>query len=412
MPPVNDKLEATTKLWYISPHNFCDEVRSQMMLPKKVQICDMTLREGRQLEGLSLRQDEVVLLAEKLAEAGVTMLQVHGDDPEDVLEIKKRLPNVMVEAMIHPTAGLDPATCKQAVDEIVDHRVDIVNLSFSFSDPQMPVYETMAGARISREEAIDRAVNAVSYAKSKSEGVSFLIQDPMRMDLGLLKSIVRKMVDAGATIIRLDDIVGQAIYPAYRYVFREMKKAFPDVRFAFHVHNDFGMGAAALYAALEGGAEILDVCVNGLGERAGVAPLAEVAAVVQIGYGLDAGIKLEKMKELSQLVADITKWPVPPKMPCVGDQAFSDVVEVHYSQPPDGEWAYRQWKAEIFGNRTRTLLGRYSGPWAIRSKARELGVTIPDEKVQAVLERIRSEFRWRKRGLQDEEFRRIVKELD
>ncbi len=181
--------------------------------------------------------------------------------------------------------------------------------------------------------------------------------------------------------------------------------------FAFHVHNDIGMGTASLYAALEGGAEILDVSVNGLGERAGIAPLAEVAAVVQLWYGLDAGIKLEKMKDLSELVADITKWPVHPKKPCVGDQAHSDLVEVHYNHPPDGFWAYRQWKPEIFGNRTRTMLGHYSGPWALRSMAKELGVTIPDEKLQAVLERVRSEIRLRKRKLQDEEFRKIVQEV-
>jgi len=411
MPPVNDKLETATKLWHISPYNFCDEVRSQMTLPKKVQICDMTLREGLQLEGLALRQDEVLLLAEKLAEAGVTMLQMHHDDPEDVREVKKRCPNVTVEAMIHPTAGLDPVQCKKVTDELVDHGVDIVNLSFNFSDCQMPVYESMAGARISREEAIDRAVKAVGYVKSKKSTCSFLINDFMRIDLPLLKSITRKVVDAGASIVRLDDMVGQAICPAYRYVFGEMTKAFPGVRFAFHVHNDIGMGAAALYAGLEGGAEIIDTTVNGLGERAGVGPLAEVAAVIQIWYGLDAGIKLEKMKELSQLVADITKVPVPPKMPCVGEQAFSDVVEVHHCVPADAEWAFRQWKPAIFGNHTRTMLGKCSGPWAIRSIAKELGITISDEKVQAVLERIRWEFRMRKRRLQDEEFLRIVEEL-
>ncbi len=411
MPLVNEKLEATTEFWRISPYNFCDEVRSQMTLPAKVQICDLTLREGRQLEGVSLRLDEVLLLAEKLVEAGVTMLQVHHDEPKEMIEIKNRFPNVKVEGLVHPTAALDPNLCKQAVDGIVDHGADIVDLSIFFSEPQMPLYETMAGARISVEEAIERSVNAVDYAKSKGATVAFLINDVMRMDLDLLKRVTRKTVDAGASIIRFDDVSGQGVYPAYKYLFREMKKTFPDVPFAFHVHNDIGMGTASLYAALEGGAEILDVSVNGLGERAGIAPLAEVAAVVQLWYGLDAGIKLEKMKDLSELVADITKWPVHPKKPCVGDQAHSDLVEVHYNHPPDGFWAYRQWKPEIFGNRTRTMLGHYSGPWALRSMAKELGVTIPDEKLQAVLERVRSEIRLRKRKLQDEEFRKIVQEV-
>ena len=111
--------------------------------------------------------------------------------------------------------------------------------------------------------------------------------------------------------------------PAYKYLFTELTNEFPGETFAFHVHNDIGMGAASLYAALEGGVEILDASVNGLGERAGIASLAEVAAVLQVWYGLDAGIHLDKMKELSDLVADLTKCPIPTKQPCVGAQAFS-----------------------------------------------------------------------------------------
>ncbi len=411
MSLVNDKLESTTELWRISSFNFCKEVRSQLALPKKVQLCDITLREGRQLEGVSLRLDEVLLIAEKLVEVGVTMLQVHHQEPQEMTEIKKRFPSVKVEGLVHPTAALDSAMCKQAVDGIVDHGADIVDLCIPFSNIQWPFYESIAGSCISIAEAIDRAANAVGYAKGRGATVAVLVGDAMRSELNILKTLTRKAVDAGASIIRFDDTMGNGIYPAYKYLFGEMKKSFPNVRFAFHVHNDIGMGAASLYAALESGVEILDVSVNGLGERAGIPQLAEVAAVVQIWYGLDAGIKLEKMKDLSELVADLTKYPVPPKMPCVGDQAHSQLVEVHYVNPEATYWAWNQWKAEIFGNRTRTMLGQYSGPWAIRSMAKELGISIPDGKVEAVLERVRAEIRLRKRKLRDEEFCRIVKEL-
>lgn len=408
---VNRALQATTEHWRISPYNFCAEVRSQMTLPERVQLCDLTLREGRQLEGVSLTRDEVLLLAEKLVEAGVTMLQVHHDDPQEMLQIKKRYPQVTIEALVHPTAVLNPALCRQEVDMNVDHGADIVDMAFSFSDNQMCLFESMAGARISREEAVERAVGSVAYAKQKGSTVACLIQDFMRIDLDLLKGVTRRMVDAGASIIRLDDITGQAVCPVYTYLVREMKKALPDARIALHTHNDIGLATASLYAGLEGGAEIIDACVNGLGERAGIAPLAEVAAVIQVWYGLDVGIKLEKMKTLSELVADITKWPMPPKMPCVGDQAFSHLVEVHYCVPPDGFWAYMHWDPAIFGNRMKTMLGHYSGPWAIRSMARELGLTIPHDRVPKVLERVRSDIRWRKRKLQPEEFRRIVAEV-
>jgi len=410
-PLVNDKLEATTQLWRVSPYNFCKEVRSQMTLPEKVDICDLTLREGRQLEGVSLTMDEVLLIAEKLVDAGVSMLQVHHDEPKEILEIKKRFPKTTVEALVHPTAALNPVLCKKEVDMNVDHGADIVNMALSFSDNQMCLFESMAGARISREEAIERAVNSVIYAKSKKTTVACLIQDFMRIDLDLLKSITRKLVDAGASIIYLDDITGQSLYPVYKYLVSEMKKALPDARIGLHTHNDMGLGTASLYAGLESGASIIQASVNGLGERAGIAPLAEVAAVIQLWYGINTGIKLEKMRELSQLVSDITKWPMPLKMPCVGEQAFSHLVEVHYCAPPDGYWAYTCWHPSIFGNQMKTMLGHYSGPWAIRTMAGELGVSIPDDKVETVLARVRSEIRWRKRKLQPEEFLKIVEEV-
>ncbi|HEY7678252.1 MAG TPA: hypothetical protein VIG69_14350, partial [Candidatus Methylomirabilis sp.] len=196
MALVNGTLEATTERWRVSPYNFCPEVRAQMTLPERVQICDLTLREGRQLEGVSLTRDEVLLLAEKLVEAGVAMLQVHHDDPQEMLQIKKRFPRVTIEALVHPTAVLNPALCKQEVDLNVDHGADIVDMAFSFSDNQMCLFESMAGARISREEAVQRAVGSVAYAVGKGTTVACLIQDFMRIDLDLLKRVTRQLVDA------------------------------------------------------------------------------------------------------------------------------------------------------------------------------------------------------------------------
>jgi isopropylmalate/homocitrate/citramalate synthase len=211
-------------------------------------------------------------------------------------------------------------------------------------------------------------------------------------------------------MIKLDDINGMAIYHVYTYVVREMKRLLPNTEIGLHTHNDIGMGTAALYAGLEGGADIIDAAVNGLGERAQIAPLAEIASVIQIYYGIDCGIKLDKMTDLSRLVADLTKIPLSDTMPLVGKTAFSHLVEVHYAAPDneEGFWSYLSMKPEIFGNSRQTLLGHYSGPWAMRAKAKELGISIPKGKEPDVVAQVRSEIRWRKRQLSDAEFRKIV----
>ncbi len=411
--PVNKNLEARTDLWRISPHCFSEEIRTKMTLPDKLQICDITLREGRQLPGVSLRRDDVLLIADKLVEAGFSMLQMHHDDPKEMEEVKKRHPDVIIEALVHPTAVLNPELAKVEVDLNFDHGADYTTLCFSFSPEQMCLFESMAGSRISIEEAIDRAIGSVEYARDKAgseKKVGCLIQDCTRIPIERLAEVCGKLVDAGADMIKLDDINGMAIYPVYTHVVREMKRLLPGTEIGLHTHNDIGLGTASLYAGLEGGADLIDVCVNGLGERAHIAPAAEVVSVIQIYYGIDCGIQLDKLYDLSRLVSDVMKWPMTDTMPFVGKTAFSHLVEVHYCVPDneEGFWAYLCMKPEMFGNSKHNLLGHYSGPWAVRTKARELGLSIPEGKEQEVINKLRTEIRFRKRQIEDDEFKKIV----
>ena len=237
-----------------------------------------------------------------------------------------------------------------------------------------------------------------------------MIQDATRIPIARLFEVCKKVVDAGADMIELDDINGMAIYPVYTYVVREMKRLLPNTIIGLHTHNDIGLGTASLYAGLEGGADKIDACVNGLGERAQIAPLAEVATVIQIYYGIDCGIKLDKMTELSQLVADLTKVPLSETMPIVGKTAFTHLVEVHYAVPDsdEGFWSFLSMRPEIFGNSQKVHLGHYSGKWAMRAKAKELGIAIAPLKEDDVVSKVRSEIRWRKRQLTDLEFKKIV----
>ncbi len=411
--PVNDKHEAITDMWRISQHCFADEIRAEMTLPDKVQLCDITLREGRQLPGVSLKRDEVLRIADKLAEAGVTMMQMHHDDPQEMAEVKKRHPHVLIDALVHPTAVLNPKLAEPEINLNFDHGADYCSLAFSFSEQQMCLFESMAGGRIAIEEAIERAIGSTAYAKGKAgpdRKVGCLIQDCTRIPIDRLAEVCGKLVDAGADMIRLDDINGMAVYRVYTYVVREMKRRLPGTEIALHTHNDIGMAAAALYAGLEGGADIIDACVNGLGERAHIACLAEVASVIQIYYGIDCGIRLDKMAELSQLVAETMPWPMPDTMPFVGKTAFSHLVEVHYCVPDteEGFWPYMCMRPEVFGNTQQNLLGHYSGPWAVRAKAKELSLTIPEGCEPQVVEKLRDKIQLVRRQLSDAEFSDIV----
>ena len=239
--PVNDKLEATTDMWRISQQCFADEIRAEMTLPDKVQLCDITLREGRQLPGVSLTRDQVIRIADALAEAGVTMMQMHHDDPQEMAEVKRRHPHVLIDALVHPTAVLNPELAKPEIDMNFDHGADYCSLAFSFSENQMCLFESMAGARITIDEAIDRAMSSTAYAKAKAgpdRKVGALIQDCTRIPVDRLAEVCEQLVEAGADMIRLDDINGMAIYRVYTHVVREMKRRLPGTEIALHTHND------------------------------------------------------------------------------------------------------------------------------------------------------------------------------
>ncbi len=400
-----------TDLWAVSPYNFADAVRSEMNLPERVTICDLTLREGRQFEGVNLRKEEVILIAQKLAEAGVPMVQMHHDDPEEVKEVKELGLPFEVEVLVHPTAALNPETCRHEVDSCMESRADIICMAFAVSDYNFGLYESMGGLKISREKALEGACEAVRYAKGQGGKVCCLLMDFSRLDLEWLLNICRSLVDAGADIIRLDDICAPIIPAVYKHHVRKVKEVIPNTTIAVHSHNDFGLGTAALFASLEGGADIIDVGVNGIGERAGIPNLAEVAAIAKIFYGFDTGVRLEKMCELSRLVADIWKVPLYPNLPAVGERAFAHGAEVHYVLPEGDRWSFNAWAPETVGNKSHIMWCHYSGPFAVRRKAKELGLSLSEKQAGEMLELIREHIRWRKRTVTAQEFQELAQTL-
>jgi isopropylmalate/homocitrate/citramalate synthase len=394
--------------WAVSPYNFDATIRAGMTLPPHVTICDLTLREGRQFEGVNLRKDDVILVAQKLADAGVPMIQMHHDDPEEISEIKALDLGFEIEVLIHPTAALNPETCRREVDLCLESGADIVCLAFAVSEYNFALYESMGGLSISPQEALDLAADAVRHAKQQGAKVCALLMDFSRMDLDWLITIAKTLADAGADIVRLDDICAPIIPAVYKHHVRRVKDAIPDTTIAVHSHNDFGLGAAALYASIEGGADIVDAGVNGLGERAGIPNLAEVASVVEILYGFDTGIHLEKMTDLSRLVADVWNVPLNPNLPVVGDRAFSHAAEVHYVLPESDRWSFNAWAPETVGNQAHIPWCAYSGPYGIRRKAKELDLELSESQVENLLAGIREHIRRRKRTVTDAEFRRLA----
>jgi isopropylmalate/homocitrate/citramalate synthase len=396
-------------MWAVSPYNFDPAVRAAMNLPEKVRLMDMTLREGRQVDGVSVGLDEVVEFARRIDAVGIPIIEMHHDDPEEIRRVKKLGLDLQVQALVHPTAALNPELCRHEIDLCLDVGADIICLAFAVSDYNFRLVESMGGLMISREEAVDKACEAVAYGKSKGATINVNTMDFSRLDLGWLLTIIRRLVEAGADIVRIDDICAPCIPAVYEHHAKAVKQVIGAVPLAIHSHDDFDLATAGQLSALQGGAEILEGCVNGLGERAGVPNIAVLAAICEIFYGYDMGLRLDGFQELSEFVAQVWNQPIPQHLAGTGRTAFSHAAEVHYVLPADDKWSFNAWAPEVLGNTEKVALCHYSGPMAIRRRAREMDLGELDQATATlVLEQVRKELKLRKGPLTDRLFSELV----
>jgi methanogen homocitrate synthase len=398
-------------MWAVSPYNFAESVRKDMHLPKKVQLMDMTLREGRQVSGVSVRLDEVLELARRLDEIGVHIVEMHHDLIDEIRGVKAMNPRFKIQGLIHPTAALNPDQCREEIDMLIDAGTDIICPAFAISDYNYQLVESMGGLKISREEALDRACEAVQFGKEKGAFINPNLMDITRLDLDWLLTIVSRLKEAGIDMLRVDDICAPCLPAVIKHHVIEVKKVLGDIPLAIHTHDDFNLGMAGQLAALEGGAEVLEGTINGLGERAGVPNLAVLASILEIMYGYDTGIKLDKMQDLAEWVADVWNQPIPDHLSGHGRTAFSHAAEVHYVLPKGDEWSFNAWSPRVLGAQAYIPLCNYAGPATIKRKVADLGMgEVDDAAANRILQRVRADLRMRRREPSDRDFRRMVEE--
>ena len=396
-------------MWAVSPYNFDDDVNAGMHLPPQVQLLDLTLREGRQVDGVSLRLEDVVEFARRIDAVGIPMIEMHHEDPEEIRQVKKLGLKLKVQALIPSTSLLDMKLCNQQIDRFVDVGADIVSIAMAVSDYNFRLAESMSNQRITREDVLDQACVAVKYAKQRGVIVNALVADFTRMKLEWLKTLTGRLAQAGADILRLDEICAPCRPAVCRHHARHVKQVIGNIPLAIHTHNDFDLGLAGQLGALEGGAEILEGSINGLGERAGVPNIAVLASVLEMLYGYNMGLRLDAFQELSEFVADVWHQPIPAHMAGTGRTAFSQCSEVHYVVPDSEEWMFSAWSPKVIGNRGYVPLCHYSGPMAIKRKARELGLgELGTEAANEVLAQVRRELRHRNTPLTDRLFAELV----
>ncbi len=288
--------------------------------------------------------------------------------------------------------GLSAQVCglsriiKKDIDASLDADVDLVHVFVSTSDIQ--IAHTI---KKSYEEIIADSVEAVQYVKDHGRVCLFSAMDATRTSPEFLRSIFGAVEMARCDIINIPDTVGVASPSSFYRLVKEICDHTKGMTIDVHCHNDFGLAVANSLAAFEAGAREVQVCVNGLGERAGNANLAETVMSLHSIFGAKTSIKTEYLVETARLVEGLTEVKIPITAPIVGDNAFSHESGIHSHGVLERSDTFEPgiMTPEMVGHKRRIVLGKHTGRHAVARVLEDAGYRPTDDQLADILERIK-----------------------
>ncbi|MBT3444118.1 MAG: 2-isopropylmalate synthase [Flavobacteriaceae bacterium] len=300
------------------------------MAQGQVQIFDTTLRDGEQVPGCKLDTHNKLIIAERLDELGVDILEAgfpisSPGDFDSVVKIAQLIKNARV-------CGLTRAVKKDievAAEALKDAKKSRIHTGIGTSDSHI-IYKFNS----TREKIIERAVSAVSYAKSFVEDIEFYAEDAGRTDNEYLARVCEAVIKAGATVLNIPDTTGYCLPEEYGAKIKYLKENVTGIdkaTLSCHCHNDLGLATANSIAGIMNGARQIECTINGIGERAGNTSLEEVVMIMRQhpDLNLDTNINSKLLYSTSQLVSESMGMPVQPNKAVVGANAFAHSSGIH-----------------------------------------------------------------------------------
>jgi isopropylmalate/homocitrate/citramalate synthase len=376
------------------------ELNDPYRLGGAIGLYDTTLRDGEQTVGVVLDPEQKLEIARLLDELRIDRIEagfprVSQDDWDAV----RLISDAGLRAEIWGFSRAVPADLEA-----------LVELGVGASVIESPISDLKLEAiGVSREKMLGRITDAMRFAAEHGIHAAFFGVDSTRADPAFYEQVYRGAVEAGAKEVAVVDTLGIASPEAVgELVGRTVEWVGPDVPVHFHGHNDFGLATAAAVAAVRAGARWVHGTINGMGERAGNANLAEVALTLRALYGVESNIRLDRARAVSERVRELSGYALEPWKPVTGETLFrreSGAVASQFHDPPSIE----PYSSELVAAERGIVLGKKSGLDSIRIKAEELGLDLSEERRADVLSQVKA-LGVRKRGLvTDDEFREIVR---
>jgi 2-isopropylmalate synthase len=373
-------------------------------------IFDTTLRDGEQVPGCQLNTVEKIEVARALQDLGVDIIEAgfpisSPGDFESVVEISK--------------AVTWPTIC--ALTRAVQKDIDVAAESLKYAKKGRihtgigtSPYHIKYKLNSNPDAILERAVEAVKYAKKYVEDVEFYAEDAGRTENEYLAKVIEAVIKAGATVVNIPDTTGYTLPYEFgekiKYLVENVKNIHKAV-ISTHCHNDLGMATANTISGIINGARQAEVTINGIGERAGNTSLEEVVMALKSRYavlGIDTGINTKNIYSTSRLVSRLMNMPVQPNKAVVGRNAFAHSSGIHQ----DGVLKHRENyeimdPADVGINESSILLTARSGRAALKHRLELLGFELTKEKLDEVYEQF-LKLADRKKDIRDDDIALLV----
>jgi 2-isopropylmalate synthase len=363
--------------------------------PGHLVVFDTTLRDGEQSPGISLDAGEKLEIAEQLARLGVDYIEAGFPvasigDFEAVQAIARAVgngPSAPVIAGLSRTNVSDVDRCWDALRDSAKARIHV----FISTSPQH--MEHML--KMTREQVLAETTSGVSRAREHSSDVEFSPQDATRTPLDFMLEVLNASVDAGATTLNIPDTVGYGIPWDFGALIQYIRREVPgDYVLSTHCHNDLGLATANTLAGVQAGARQVEVCVNGLGERAGNAALEEVVMALRTRPdqfpGVTTTVRTEELARTSRLVSRLTGYPVQYNKAVVGRNAFSHESGIHQHGVLADRSTYEIIDATDVGQVGRQIvLGKHSGRHAFADTLAKMGLRVHGDALNQAFTRFK-----------------------
>ena len=349
-----------------------------------IRIFDTTLRDGEQSPGVSLSPEKKLNIAKKLDQLGVDAIEtgfpVISDGEKEGVKL------IVGEGLKAELCGL-ARTNKKDIDAAVDCGLNYIHTFIATSDIHLE-----HKLKMTRDEALEKAIEAVEYGKSRGLQVEFSAEDATRTDREFLKKVFGAVANAGADRIDIPDTVG---YSTPQYIGEITKDAIEvsKLPISVHCHNDFGLAVANAISGVQAGASCAHVTINGIGERAGNASLEEfVMALHSLEFEnkWETNINTKLIYETSRYISKLAGMSVQPNKAIVGENAFGHESGIHTHGVLNNPLTYEPISPEIVG-RTRWLqVGKHAGIHGMNAMLKEYGIEPNEDQTKQILDKVKA----------------------